>query len=121
MAKRKIFIVEDEAVNALLIKHALQNDHDILGIAASGEEAIIGIMEKKPDFIIVDIRLNGDMSGISMMNEINRTMQIEHIYCTAYSDEVITSEAMKTGPLTIIIKPLNVPKLKKILMKENGH
>lgn len=115
MKKRHIFIVEDEAINALLLKNILQKDHIILGIAANGKDAIREINEKKPDLIIMDIRLDGELSGIDVMNELQATADMEHIYCTAYTDKQMIEEAMKTGPLKIIIKPLNINELKKML------
>jgi len=120
MVKRNIFIVEDEAINAILIKFALQNEHLILGVASSGKEAIKEIIEKKPDLIIVDIRLDGDLTGIDVMNEVNKTMRVDHIYCTAYSDKTIIDKAMETCPFKIILKPVNVIDLKKLAGGETG-
>lgn len=115
MRKRLIFIVEDEAVNALLLKSILQKDHCILGIAANGKDAIRQINEKKPDLIIMDIRLEGELTGIDVMNELQKTSDVEHIYCTAYADEQILKDAGRTGPLKIIIKPVIIEDLKKLL------
>lgn len=115
MSKKHIFIVEDEAINALLLKNILQKDHIILGIASNGKDAIRQIAEKKPDLIIVDIRLEGELTGIDVINELQKTTDIEHIYCTAYADENILEDAGKTGPLEIIIKPVNINDLKKLL------
>jgi len=115
MGKRLIFIVEDEAVNALLLKSILQKDHIILGIAANGKDAIREINEKKPDMIIMDIRLEGELSGIDVINEIQKTAIIDHIYCTAYNDEQLLEDARKTGPAKIITKPVNISELKKML------
>lgn len=115
MGKRHIFIVEDEAVNALLLKSILQKDHIILGIAANGTDAIREINEKKPDFIIMDIRLEGGLTGIDVIKELQKTSVVEHIYCTAYADEQILEDAGKTGPLKIIVKPVNINDLKRML------
>ena len=114
MIKKRIFIVEDEAVNALLMKSILQKDHTVIGIAANGKDAIREINEQKPDFIIMDIRLEGELSGIDVMNELLKTNNVDHIYCTAYNDELTMIEAAKTGPFKIIIKPVNIAELKKI-------
>ncbi len=115
MKKKRIFIVEDEGVNAMLLKYALQKEHIILGIAVSGLEAIQQIIDQKPDLIIMDIRLEGDLSGIDVMNEIRKTHHVEHIYCTAYSDEEIILSARKTLPIEIIIKPVNIVELSKMI------
>jgi CheY-like chemotaxis protein len=115
MTGRQIFIVEDEAVNALFLKTLLEKNHTISGIAANGIDAIRQINEKKPDLIIMDIRLEGELSGIDVINEIQKGGQVDHIYCTAYTDEELIEDAMKTGPLKIIIKPVDISELRKII------
>jgi CheY-like chemotaxis protein len=115
MNKKRIFIVEDEGVNAMLLKYALQKDHIILGIAVTGLDAIQQIIDQKPDLVIVDIRLEGEMTGIDVMNEIKKTHHVEHIYCTAYSDEEIIRDARKTLPIEVIIKPVNIISLNNMI------
>lgn len=115
MKKKRILIVEDEGVNAMLLKYALQKDHIILGIAVSGIDAIKQIIDQQPDLIIVDIRLEGELTGIDVMNEVIKTHHVEHIYCTAYSDEDIIMKARNTLPIEVIIKPVNIVELSKMI------
>ena len=115
MNKKRILIVEDEAISAIFLKSILQDEHLILGICASGHDAVGMIADKAPDFILIDICLEDELSGIDVMNEVQKTAKIDHIYCTAYSDEKILSKAKETGPIGIIIKPVNITKLKAML------
>jgi len=115
MTKKNILIVEDEAINAMLIKNILKADHNILGICTNGADAIKQINELKPDFIIMDIFLDDELTGIDVMNKIISRNRIPHIYCTAYADESILEKARKTGPEEILIKPVKIPDIKKII------
>lgn len=99
----------------MLLKYALQKEHTILGIAVSGDEAIRQITEMNPDLIIMDIRLEGNLTGIDVMNEVIKTHHVEHIYCTAYSDDEVLREARKTLPIEIVIKPVNIIELGKMI------
>jgi CheY-like chemotaxis protein len=116
--KKNILIVEDEAINAMLIKNILKDDHNILGICTNGEDAIEQINEQNPDFIIMDIFLDGELTGIEVMEKIIIRKNIPHIYCTAYTDESILEKARKTKPVKIIVKPLRVPDIKELIDSE---
>jgi CheY-like chemotaxis protein len=115
MDKKRILIVEDEAISAIFLKNILQNEHLILGICSSGRDAIDMIADKAPDLLIMDICLEDELSGIDVMNEVLKTAKIDHIYCTAYSDKNILIKAEGTSPIGIIIKPVNIAELKAML------
>lgn len=115
MDKKRILIIEDEAISAIFLKNILQDDHLILGICSSGRDAIDMIADQAPDLLLMDICLEDELSGIDVMNEVLKTDKIDHIYCTAYSDEKILTKAKETGPIGIIIKPVNIAELKAML------
>jgi len=65
MAKAGILIVEDERIIAMDIKHSLLNlGYDVVGMAASGEDAIVKAGESCPDLVLMDIMLQGKIDGI---------------------------------------------------------
>lgn len=115
MDKKRILIVEDEAISAILLKNILQHEHIIIGICSNGRDAIDTITNENPDLLLMDICLEDQLSGIDVINEIQKTAKIDHIYCTAYSDEQIMDRARKTGPKGIIIKPVSIADLKSLL------
>ena len=72
----KILIVEDEMVIAANISLQLSNlGYEVTGILPRGEEAISHIKIEKPDIILLDIRLKGDLDGIETAHEIAKTLQ----------------------------------------------
>lgn len=66
MGMTKIIIVEDEALFRELMHRTLDNEPDIevLGEAEDGETAIRLVRELKPDVVLMDIELRGEMDGI---------------------------------------------------------
>jgi|GEM_PF-3520754 len=107
MAK-KILIVEDESIIALDIKHALElKDFDIVGITTNGIDSLRLIEENKPDIVLMDIMLEGDMDGITTAEEIKIRHDIPIIYLTAHSDENTLNRAKATEPYGYILKPVN--------------
>lgn len=121
MKKYRIMIVEDEAINALFLKRSLSEEYEITGITASGEEAVEIALRHRPDCIIMDIKLEGTMSGIEAISRIRETYPVHHVYCTAYSDESMIAKARSTKPAAILFKPLVIEDLRGIIRKVNSE
>jgi len=63
--KSKILIVEDEMIEAMNFERSLVSfGYDVVGIASTGDDAIKMADELKPDLILMDIVLKGEMDGI---------------------------------------------------------
>ncbi len=113
MAKANILIVEDEAIIASVIAGALKKfDYEVVDILNSGEAAVAAALQKKPDLILMDIRLQGAMDGISAAERIQEQLDIPIIYLTAYADEPTLERAKKTKPYGYIPKPFQEIELK---------
>lgn len=105
---KKILIVEDSALVALEISETLKNlGYSVVGEAASGLEAIEMARDLKPDLVLMDIILKGDMDGIEAAERIYSNYDIPIIYLTAHSDEATLERALKTNAFGYIIKPFN--------------
>ena len=99
MAKAGILIVEDERVIAMDIKHSLLNlGYDVVGMAASGEDAITKAGESCPDLVLMDIMLQGEIDGIEAAAQIRRRYNIPMVYLTAYANDTILQRAKLTQP-----------------------
>jgi diguanylate cyclase (GGDEF)-like protein/PAS domain S-box-containing protein len=108
MATAKILIVEDESIVAEDIKSSLQNmGYDVPSIAPTGEEAVKKAREIRPDLVLMDIVLRGDMNGIEAAGKIISCCNIPVIYLTAYSDMDTLDRAKITEPFGYIVKPFN--------------
>ncbi|GAB4254467.1 MAG: hypothetical protein Kow0079_10720 [Vicingaceae bacterium] len=106
MSKKRIFVVEDESIVSKDIQQSLKKlGFEIAGAASSGEKAIEKIEETKPDLVLMDIMLKGEMSGIDTAEIVKEKFNIPVIYLTAYADEGTLSKAKVTEPYGYIIKP----------------
>jgi DNA-binding response OmpR family regulator len=102
----EIVIVEDEFVIAEDINTRLgQNGYNVLAVFDRAETALPFILEKRPDLIVVDIRLNGPMDGIEMVERVQREFKTPVIYITANSDAATYGRAKRTHPHAFLIKP----------------
>lgn len=108
MAKANIFIVEDESIVALDLKYSLESlGYTVCGLASSAEEAVIRILEVKPQLVLMDIGLDGTADGITAAAEIKSKLDVPLIYLTANSDEGTFNRAKVTGPFGYVLKPFD--------------
>jgi CheY-like chemotaxis protein len=106
MSKTRILVVEDEAIVGMGIKQKLEDlGHEVLDIVFTGEDAVKRALETKPDIILMDIVLKGDMDGIEAASKIRDHLDVPIIYLTAYSDEDVLNRARITEPYGYILKP----------------
>ncbi|MBD2209514.1 response regulator [Calothrix sp. FACHB-156] len=110
--KEKILVVEDEIIIAFDIKSCLEKAGYIVPeIAAYGRQAVEKAGEIRPDLILMDVMLKGDMSGIEAAAEIGHLFNIPVIYLTAYSDQTHLQKAKTTQPFGYILKPFEETQL----------
>lgn len=106
METAKIFIVEDEFIIAKgLSRHLNKLGYEVLGIVASGEEALAQIEETQPDLVLMDILIEGEMDGIETATQVNEKFDIPVIYLTAYGDDNTLARAEESGCYGYILKP----------------
>ena len=106
MVKAKIMSVEDEWTVADDIKMFLERlGYTVTSISSSGDEAIQNAEKDKPDLVLMDIVLEGEMDGIEAANEIRTRFNIPIVYLPAYADDKILERAKITEPSGYIVKP----------------
>lgn len=106
MAKTSVLVVEDESIVAKDIQNSLKKlGYAVPSVENSGEDAIDAAGQHRPDLILMDIMLKGEISGIEAAEQIRNRYQIPVIFLTAYADESTLSKAKVTEPYGYIIKP----------------
>lgn len=102
----KILVVEDEMLIGAKISLLLTNlGYEVTGILPRGEEALLHIKDNKPDIILLDINLKGDIDGIETAKRLQEISDTAIIYLTANADEATFNRAKTTSPQAFISKP----------------
>ncbi|OUL22604.1 hybrid sensor histidine kinase/response regulator [Nostoc sp. T09] len=110
--KEKILVVENEIIIACDIKTCLEKaGYTVPAIAAYGKQAIAKAAELRPDLVLMDVMLKGEMSGIEAAAEIGTRFNIPVVYLTAYSDPSNLQKAKTTQPFGYILKPFEETQL----------
>lgn len=112
----KILIVEDEMLIAANIANQLEAfGYEVIGIIPRGEEAIKVVHNEKPDLVLMDINLKGELDGIETAKKIQQEGQIPIIYLTANSDDEHFNRAKATNPYAFLSKPFKRLDLQRAL------
>ncbi len=116
MKASNILIVEDEALIALSLEVELKRaGYVVCGIATQGEEAVQLARDLKPDAVLMDIRLAGNMDGFAAARQIRATLNTQIIFVSGYLDEANLARAAEVKPLACLSKPVSFPRLRAVL------
>lgn len=122
-ARAKILVVEDEAlISMLLCRELKKSGFDAVNKVTTAEEAIRQAEALEPDFIFMDIRLDGPKDGIDAAEAIleGRRGKVPIAFMTAYSSASVKERAMRLRPAAYLVKPINVAELKSVVEASLG-
>ncbi|MFK5958245.1 MAG: response regulator [Lutibacter sp.] len=106
--KPKILIVEDEPIIASDIEMSLEEiGYEVIGIEENAESALQSIKNNKPDLVLLDINLEGDMDGIILAQDINLYFNIPFVFLTSNTDNLTINRVKRTKPAGFIVKPFS--------------
>jgi PAS domain S-box-containing protein len=106
MKSIRILVVEDEAIIAEDLRGILKGlGYEVVAVVPTGQLAVKMALELKPDLILMDIMLQGDLDGIQAAQIINSVNDIPIVFCTAYADDKTLKRAQVTEPYGYILKP----------------
>ena len=112
----RILIVEDEFIVAFELKTALEDmGYEVCAIATSGEEAVARAEQIKPDCVLMDVTLKGEMDGIEAARHIWNRLAIRTAFLTGFPREEVMAKAREFNPIACFVKPLEYDQLEAAL------
>ncbi|RDW19571.1 two-component system response regulator [Oceanobacillus arenosus] len=104
----KILIADDAKFMRITLSTMLSKDnHEIIGEAVNGEEAIKLFKELHPDIITMDITMP-IVNGIDAIKEIIKLdEEAKIIVCSAIGQQKVVVEAIEAGAKDFIVKPFD--------------
>lgn len=111
-----ILIVEDEWLISMMLRRLLETaGFSVCGVASNLLEAYEIVENRSPDFVLIDIHLEGDDNGVVLGRKLRKEVKIPFAYVSAYSDKSTYDAAMETKPIAFLQKPISTETLKTIL------
>uniref|UniRef100_B8DRN5 Putative PAS/PAC sensor protein n=1 Tax=Nitratidesulfovibrio vulgaris (strain DSM 19637 / Miyazaki F) TaxID=883 RepID=B8DRN5_NITV9 len=106
----RVLVAEDDAVGAALLRGLLVREgHVVIGPAAMGEEAVRLARDERPDAVLMDIWLAGDMNGVEATRAITADFDIPVILVTGATeatDHELMEQVVGSGALGFMSKPV---------------
>lgn len=101
----KILIVEDQFIEANNLQKILEKaGHQVCPIARSVSVALTIFQKEKPDMVLIDVSLQGELTGIDLAIALKK-MNAAFIYLSANSDIQTLDAAKATRPYGFLVKP----------------
>jgi len=117
-----ISIVEDHKnFREIMVKFLTQQDNfDILGVYASAETAVKGLMKSPPDIAIIDIKLPG-ISGIDLIKKIKPSLpNTQYLVCSSHQDDETVFQALKNGASGYLLKDSSKDEIQRAILELNN-
>ena len=121
---KKILIVEDEFISAEYLKEILKKaNYTVVDIVDNAIEAIEKCKTLKPDIILMDIMLKGQMSGCEAAIEIYQKYKhsCEIIFLSAYASSEMINYAADAHAYGYLMKPYREEEILATLKLLSSH
>jgi PAS domain S-box-containing protein len=116
MTGSNILIVEDEAVVSMHIASWLEAmGYGVAGRAATAEKALLLAEEKRPDLVLMDIRIKGAIDGIETARQMRERFRVPVVFLTAFADDAMLERAKLVQPFGYLLKPFEDRELKTVI------
>ena len=111
-----LLVVEDESVVAMDIAGQLHEmGYRVCGCVDNGPDAILRARAERPDLVLMDVVLKGEMDGIAAAAAIGAELQIPILFLTAYSDDQTVDRAAQAMPYGYLTKPFQGRELRAVI------
>jgi CheY-like chemotaxis protein len=116
MEHRRVLIVDDEVLFAMDLEAQLKaRGYQVVGVASRGSEAVDLAAKTGPDCILMDIRLAGNMDGITAAEKIREFSRAPIIFITGYSSSDILKCISGMPGTQVLNKPFTTRDLAEVL------
>ncbi|NOZ47995.1 MAG: response regulator [Chlorobi bacterium] len=112
MESRKILIAEDDKLLATIFRMFIKElGYELVGIVISGEDAINKCEEFKPDVVLMDIHLKGELNGIETAKIIQEKLNLPVIFISHDTREETIKSAISIKTYGFLAKPIDISSL----------
>ncbi|MGI9322431.1 MAG: EAL domain-containing protein [Pseudomonadales bacterium] len=109
----KILAVDDDLLAARELQSRLTRlGYEVVGTAIRGDEALSLALASKPDLVLINAQLSGNMDGIEAALNINRQTGIPILLATAHADAALLERARALPASGLLLKPFDDRELK---------
>src|SRR5438045_567027 len=113
MAATRILVVDDESLLRKNLAELLtRSGYEVVGEADDAAGAVTQARELRPDLVIMDIRMPGDMDGIDAAATLTAENIAPTLLISGYPDPEYVARAGEAGVVGYLIKPVTADQLR---------
>lgn len=102
--KRTVIVAEDESLIRMdIVETLIEHGFDVIAEASDGEQAVALVNEKKPDLLVMDIKMP-NLDGISAAEKLVGS-KTPIVLLTAFSQKELVDRASEAGAMAYVVKP----------------
>lgn len=117
----EILVVDDDRVFREMVARAFRARGYIVTAASTLAEALASASGRRPDYLLVDLRL-GEDSGLDVLTQVRATVpNIRAVIHTGSRDPTVTAEALRRGALAVLHKPADVDEILRVFSAGRIH
>lgn len=121
--KPKLLVVDDEVGQCESIKHYFSRRNFIVFSTGTGEEALSLIKKNKPDLVLLDMKIEGNLEGKDVLRILRETDKDTKV--AMITGDVLTEQEMQDvadlGIVDFLHKPVDVHTLENVIKKVLEH
>lgn len=102
----QVLIVEDEAISALALRIMLEAvGLRVCDVVDTGEAAVALAREHRPDLVLMDVQLAGELSGVAAARQLQQIGGVHCVFISAYGVEQLPELAAYPDS-EVLVKPV---------------
>lgn len=114
----RVLIAEDDAVTALAYSLTIQDlGAELAGIADNARDTVAATRATRPDVVLMDVGLKGDIDGIDAAHSIRAQFAIPIVFVTGHGDFETYTRVRDVGSSLPVIKPVSIEELAKAIAR----
>ncbi len=116
LAKKTVFVVEDNPIISEILTDKIRGmGYAVRDPVRTGEEAVECCRQFRPDLVVMDVTLDGDMDGIEAGMQIKKQFNIPFVLLTAYTGDEMPDRMRDAEPDGYILKPFSDKDISTVL------
>ena len=120
--KPSLFIVEDDAAFARTLRRSFERRGYTVQHASSHEEVKALLASSNPEFAVVDLKLNGEASGLACVQTLHaHSADMLIVVLTGFASIATAVEAVKLGACHYLAKPSNTDDIEAAFTRATGN
>ena len=109
----KFLIADDDFTIGMQIEEMITAlGYDVVGQAGSGQEAVEMARDLRPDIILMDVVMPGELNGIKAAEKIKAELDVPIVFISGHGELDYIQEAKQIEPYGYVMKPFDENEIK---------